>query len=177
MTADKVLLGRITGAHGLRGEVKIATFTGDPEDIAAYGPLTSADGRHNFRISAIRSVKGGSIITVLPGVVDRDAAEKLRGTELYVPREALPPPDDENEFYHSDLIGLKAVSPDGVTIGNIIAVHNFGAGDLLEVRFEGERQAQLIPFENTHVPSVDLGGGTVTVIRPVYEKDGVVEAS
>ena len=170
MTAaeDKVLLGRITGVHGLKGEVKIAAYTGEPEDIAAYGPLATAEGRY-FHISAIRSVKGGTVIAVLRGVSNRDEAEKLKGTELYVSRAALPPPEEEDEYYHSDLIGLNAVSPDGETIGKIIAVHNFGAGDLLEVRFEDERQAQLIPFESTHVPRVDLTAREVVVLRPVYK--------
>ncbi len=166
---ELVLLGRITGTHGLKGEVKIATYTGEPEDIAAYGALASA-GRY-FHISAIRSVKGGTVIAVLRGVTNRDEAEKLRGTELYVSRAALPPPEDDDEYYHSDLIGLNAVSPDGETIGKIIAVHNFGAGDLLEVRFEGQRQAELIPFESTHVPRIDLAAREVVVLRPVYQSE------
>jgi len=173
---DLVLLGRITGVHGLRGEVKIVAYTGEPEDIAAYGALTSADGGRVFRISAIRSVKGGTVIAALQGISDRDEAEKLRGTDLYVSRAALPPPEDGDEYYHADLVGLKAVSPDGETIGKIIAVHNFGAGDLLEIRFEGERQAQLIPFENTHVPRIDLNARQAVVLRPVYEDQGAKES-
>lgn len=166
---DLVLLGRITGAHGLRGEVRIASYTDQPEDIAAYGALQSADGGV-FRIAAIRSVKGGSVIAALPGITDRDEAEKLRGTDLYVPRSALPSPEDEDEFYHSDLIGLNAVSPAGEIIGKIIAVHNFGASDLLEVRFEGEREAELIPFEAAHVPRIDLAAHQIVILRPIYEK-------
>jgi 16S rRNA processing protein RimM len=173
---DLVLLGRITGVHGLKGEVKIVAYTSAPEDIAAYGDLTGADGERHFRISAIRSVKGGTVIATLHGVSDRDEAEKLRGTDLYVSRTALPPPEDGDEYYHSDLIGLKAVSPDGETIGKIIAVRNFGAGDLLEIRFEGERQAQLIPFENTHVPRIDLDARQAVVLRPVYEGQGAEES-
>jgi len=171
---EKVLLGRITGVHGLKGEVKIITYTGEPEDIAAYGALTGANGER-LRISAISSVKGGTVIATLHGISDRDEAEKLRGTDLYVSRTALPPPEDDDEYYHSDLIGLKAVSPDGETIGKIIAVHNFGAGDLLEIRFEGERQAQLIPFENTHVPRIDLNARQAVVLRPVYEEQSAEE--
>ena len=167
---ELVLLGRITGTHGLKGEVKIATYTGEPGDIAAYGALASAEGRC-FHISAIRSVKGGTVIAVLSGVTNRDEAEKLKGTELYVSRAALPPPGDDDEYYHSDLIGLNAVSPDGETIGKIIGVHNFGAGDLLEVRFEGQRQADLIPFESTHVPRIDLAAREVVVVRPVYQSE------
>jgi 16S rRNA processing protein RimM len=169
-----VLLGRITGVHGLKGEVKIITYTGEPQDIAAYGALTGANGERHFRISAIRSVKGGTIIATLHGVSDRDEAERLRGTDLYVSRTSLPPPEDD-EYYHSDLIGLKAISPDGEPIGKIIAVHNFGAGDLLEVRFEGEGQPQLIPFENAHVPRIDLDARQAVVLRPVYEEQNAEE--
>jgi 16S rRNA processing protein RimM len=172
---EKVLLGRITGVHGLKGEVKIIAYTGQPEDIAAYGALTGANGERHFRVSAIRSVKGSTIIATLHGVSDRDAAEKLRGTDLYVSRTELPPPEDDDEYYHSDLIGLKAISPDGETIGKIIAVHNFGAGDLLEVRFEGEGQALLIPFETAHVPRIDLDARQAVILRPVYEEQSAEE--
>ena len=172
---ERVLLGRITGVHGLKGEVKIITYTGQPEDIAAYGALTGANGERHFHISAIRSVKGATVIAILDGISDRDEAEKLRGTDLYVSRTALPPPEDDDEYYHSDLIGLKAISPDGETIGKIIGVHNFGAGDLLEVRFEGEGQAQLIPFENAHVPRIDLDARQAVVLRPVYEEQSAEE--
>jgi 16S rRNA processing protein RimM len=174
ISEEKVLLGRITGVHGLKGEVKIIAYTGEPEDIAAYGALTGADGER-LRISAIRSVKGCTVIAALHGISDRNDAEKLRGTDLYVSRTALPPPEDDDEYYHSDLIGLKAVSPDGETIGKIIAVHNFGAGDLLEIRFEGERQAQLIPFENAHIPRIDLNARKAVVLRPVYEEQNAEE--
>ncbi len=111
------------------------------------------------------------MIAVLNGIANRDEAEKLRGTDLYVSRAVLPPPEDEDEYYHSDLIGLKAISPEGEAIGKIIAVHNFGAGDLLEVRFDGEPQAELIPFENKHVPRIDLAGREAVILRPVYEKE------
>lgn len=171
MTEDNVLLGRITGVHGLKGEVKIAAYTGQPEDIAAYGPLTGAHGGV-FEIAVIRSAKGGSVIAALKGVADRNAAEKLKGTDLYVSRAMLPPPGNSDEFYHSDLIGLNAVSPAGEAIGKIVGVHNFGAGDLLEIRFEGERQPELIPFESSHVPRVDVAGRQIVVLRPVYEEGG-----
>jgi 16S rRNA processing protein RimM len=170
MTGEIVLLGRIVGVHGLKGEVKIAAFTGEPEDIASYGALRNADGTRQFHIAGLRSAKGATVIARLRGVAGRDEAEALRGTGLYVLRAALPQPESE-EYYHSDLIGLEAVSPDGEPLGEVIAVHNFGAGDLLEIRFTGERQAALIPFESAHVPQVDIAGRRVTVVRPVYEKD------
>jgi 16S rRNA processing protein RimM len=169
MTDDKVLLGRITGAHGLKGEVKIAAFTGAPEDITAYGALTDAAGAREFHIASMHSAKGGSIVARLRGVSDRDQAEALRGVDLYAPRSALPPPE-EDEFYYSDLIGLQAVSPEGEPIGEVVAVQNFGAGDLIEVRFKDERQPVLIPFDGAHVPHVDQEAGRVVVVRPVYEQ-------
>ncbi|MGO9546840.1 MAG: ribosome maturation factor RimM [Rhodomicrobium sp.] len=172
---ERVLLGRITGAHGLKGEVKIATFTAEPEDVAAYGPLTGEDGTRTFEIASLRSTGGGAVIARLSGVKDRDGAEALRGTELYVARAVLPPAD-ENEFYHSDLIGLKAVSAEGETLGEIAGVHNYGAGDLLELRLAGGRRTELIPFESAHVPKVDLEAGCVTIIKPVYEADKSTEA-
>ena len=171
---ERVLLGRITGAHGLKGEVKIAAFTADPEDVAAYGPLTNADGTKSFEIASLRSASGGSVIARLRGVADRNAAEALRGTELFVSREVLPAPG-EDEYYHSDLIGLAAVSPAGEALGEIIAVHNYGAGDLLELRLPNSRKTELIPFESAYVPMVDLKVGCATIVKPAYERDESAE--
>jgi 16S rRNA processing protein RimM len=174
--SDLVLLGRISGAHGLKGEVKIAAFTAHPEDVAAYGPLSSGDGARTFEVTSLRTLGNGAVIVRLRGVADRNAAEALRGTELFVPRSKLPSPE-EDEFYHSDLIGLDAVSSSGEIIGEVIAVYNFGAGDLLEVRFVDERQPVLIPFEDAHVPDVDIAGRRVTIVRPVFEQQGGAETS
>jgi 16S rRNA processing protein RimM len=166
---ERVLLGRISGAHGLKGEVKIATFTAEPEDVAAYGPLASADGSVTFEIASLRHAGGSAVIARLRGVADRNAAERLRGTELFVPRSALPPAD-EDEYYHSDLVGLSAVSPDGEPLGEIVTVQNFGAGDLLELRLSHGRQTLLVPFESVHVPKVDLEAKRITIIIPNYEE-------
>ncbi len=173
--SERVLLGRISGAHGLKGEVKIATFTAEPEDVAAYGPLTSEDGTRKFEIASLRNAGGGAVIARLSGVTDRNGAEALRGTALYVERAALPPAD-EDEYYHSDLAGLTAVSAEGETLGEIVAVYNYGAGDLLELRLAGGRRTELIPFESAHVPKVDLEAGRITIIRPVYEDDKSTES-
>jgi 16S rRNA processing protein RimM len=166
---ERVLLGRITGAHGLKGEVKIATFTAEPEDVAAYGPLTSADGSLTVEITSLRHAGGGSVIARLRGIVDRNAAESLRGTDLFVHRSVLPPAE-EDEFYYSDLIGLSAISPDGEPLGEIVAVQNYGAGDMLELRLLAGGQSQLIPFESVYVPKVDLEAKRITVVIPNYEK-------
>ncbi|MGA7323619.1 MAG: ribosome maturation factor RimM [Rhodomicrobium sp.] len=167
---ERVLLGRITGAHGLKGEVKIVAFTSNPEDVAAYGSLMSADGTRTIEIASFRGAGGGAIIARLRGIEDRNGAEALKGLELFVPRSALPPATAD-EYYHSDLIGLTATSVDGETLGKIIAVHNFGGGDLLELRPVQGRQTELIPFESTHVPKVDIESGCVTIVRPAYEED------
>ena len=166
---ERVLLGRISGAHGLKGEVKIATFTAEPEDVAAYGPLTSADGSVTFEIASLRPTAGSAVIARLRGVANRDDAERLRGTELFVPRSVLPPAD-EDEYYHSDLVGLSAITPDGEPLGEIVTVQNFGAGDLLELRLSNGRQTLLIPFESVHVPKVDLEAKRITIIIPNYEE-------
>jgi 16S rRNA processing protein RimM len=167
---ERVLLARVTGAHGLKGEVKIATFTADPEDVAAYGPLSNADGSVTVEIVSFRPT-GGAVIARLRGVADRDAAERLRGTELFVSRSVLPPADaDDGEYYHSDLIGLSAISPEGEPLGEIVAVHNFGAGDLLELRPHNARQTQLIPFESAYAPHVDLEARSITIVIPSYEE-------
>ena len=165
--SERVLLGRITGAHGLKGEVKIATFTAAPEDLATYGPLSSADGTRVFEIASLRGSGGAAVIARLLGVADRSSAESLCGTELFVARVVLPPASAD-EYYHSDLIGLTAISPDGETLGQIVAVQNYGAGDLLELRPVSGRQTELIPFEYAHVPKVDLEEGRLTIVKPVY---------
>ena len=168
---ERVLLGRITGVHGLKGEVKIAAFTADPEDVAAYGPLSNADGSITVEIASLRPAGGGAIVARLRGVADRNAAERLRGTELFVPRSVLPPADaDDGEYYHSDLIGLSAISPSGEPLGEIVAVHNYGAGDLLELRPLNARQTLLIPFESAYAPHVDLETRCITIVIPSFEE-------
>ena len=160
-----VLLGRIGAAQGLRGEVRIATFTESPENIAAYGPLVDAGGR-SFTIESVRPLKGAVVVARLAGVGDRTAAEALNGVELHVEKTRLPPPDD-NEWYYDDLIGLKAVAPDGTEIGEIGAVQNFGAGDLLEIRLAGVGgQMVFVPFTEAAVPVVDIKAARVVVIMP-----------
>ncbi|WP_088345444.1 MULTISPECIES: ribosome maturation factor RimM [Rhodomicrobium] len=170
-TSSLVLLGRIAGAHGLRGEVKINSFTAAPEDIAAYGPLTDPAGR-SFTIRSLRPLKGGAVTAQLAGISTRDAAEALRGTELYIEREKLPEPDPD-EWYYEDLIGMAAVSPEGAPIGEIVAVQNFGAGDLLEIRSPDARQTLFVPFTEATVPVVDIEARQVTVLLPeeIDDKD------
>ena len=161
-SGDRVCVARIGAPHGVRGEVRLWSFTGDPSAVAAYGPLTAADGRV-FEIASLRPAKD-CFVARLKGVADRDAAEALRNIDLYVPREKLGPPG-EDEFYHADLIGLVAVDTAGVEMGTVIAVQNFGAGDILEIAPK-RGETLLVPFSKAVVPVVDIPGGRVVVDPP-----------
>ncbi len=162
--ARRILLGRIADAHGIRGEVVIHAYTAAPEDIAAYGPLSDEGGRRAFTIERMRLTAKG-VVARLAGVGDRNAAEALKGTELYVARDRLPPAA-EGEFYHADLVGLAAVDAAGVRIGEVVAVQNYGAGDLLELRLAGSAATELVPFTDAFVPEVDLAAGRVVIVLP-----------
>jgi 16S rRNA processing protein RimM len=159
-----VLLGRIVAAHGVRGDVLIKSFTAEPAAIASYGPLEDADRRRRFDVQVVRvSPKG--VVARIAGVTDRNAAEALKGVELYVPRERLPEAE-QDAYYHADLIGLRAVDEDGSVIGEVVAVADYGAGDLLEIRPEGSRRTELVPFTSAFVPEVDLARGRIVVRLP-----------
>jgi 16S rRNA processing protein RimM len=158
-------LGRISGAHGLKGEVRIESYTGAPEDIAAYGPLSDEAGARRFEISSLRVVKGGTIVARLSGVPDRAAAESLRGVRLYVERGNLPEPG-EDEWYYTDLIALKALSPEGRLLGEVASIQNFGAGDLLEIRLAANKKTIFIPFTSACVPHIDIKLGSLTLNAP-----------
>jgi 16S rRNA processing protein RimM len=168
--ARRILLGRIIGAHGIRGEVVIHAFTGAPEDIAAYGPLADESGARAFAIESVRVTAKG-VVARLKGVDDRDAAEVLKGVGLYVERDKLPVAA-EGEFYHADLIGLAAVDADGKRIGEIVAVQNYGAGDLVEVRLAGSAKTELVPFTDACVPEVDVKARRATILLPRASEEG-----
>lgn len=165
----RILLGEITTAHGIRGEVVIRAYTADPADIASYGPLTDSTGKRTFSLSNIRDT-GKGVHARIAGIATRTDAEALRGTQLYVARNALPPPND-GDYYHEDLVGLSAVTADGTSIGNIIAVQNFGAGDLLEIRLTGGSKSEFVPFTDTYAPTIDISGGRIIVVMPVMVGD------
>ena len=164
---DKVCIGAITGVRGLRGEVRIKSFTADPDGVAAYGPVTDEGGERAYRIRVIGHVKG-RVIARLDGIDDRDAAESLKGTKLYVPRSVLPEPED-GAFYHADLVGLRAETADGAPLGTVKAVYNFGAGDVIEITGDGAgKDGLMVPFTNAAVPDVDLEQGVIVVSPPDY---------
>lgn len=160
MTRPPVLVGVVTSAHGIAGEVRVKSFTADPLALGGYGPLTTADGRQ-FRIAALRHYRADELILRLDGVITRSAADELKGCRLYVPRAALPDPEP-GEYYHTDLVGLRAEDVNGTGKGRITAVLNYGAGDILEIT-AADGTAELIPFSDSHVPVVDLANGRVVV--------------
>jgi 16S rRNA processing protein RimM len=163
--ADRVCVAQIGAAHGVRGEVRLRSFTQDPEAVTSYGPLESEDGRQRFEIETLRPAKD-HFVARLSGVADRDAAERLTNLRLYVPRERLPPTEDAETFYHADLIGLAAVTDGGAPLGTVTAVHNFGAGDLIEIAPVGGGEALMVPFTDTAVPAVDIAAGRIVVVPP-----------
>lgn len=158
---ERVLLGQISRAHGIRGEVIVRSYCAVPDDIAQYGPLSNADGTREFRLK-IRGATQKGLIARIDGVDDRNAAEALRNTDLYVARDQLPEPD-EDEVYHADVIGLTAMDRDGVAIGTVVTVQNFGAGDLLEVQLTGGKRTEFFPFDDVFVPEIDFDAGTLVI--------------
>ena len=159
--ADRICVAQIGAAHGIRGEVRLRSFTGDPMAIASYGPLESEDGAQRFTIETLRPAKD-HFVARLEGVSDRNAAEQLTNLRLYVARDRLPPAGD-GEFYHADLVGLAAVTPDGAALGTVTAVHNFGAGDVIEIK-PASGEALLVPFTDAAVPEIDLAAGRMVVV-------------
>ncbi len=165
----RVLLGRISSAHGIRGDVLVQSYTGDPADLASYGTLTDSTAARQFQIAQLRVTAKGVVVR-FEGVGDRNAAEALRGVELYVDRASLPDAD-AGTYYHVDLVGLRALEPGGTEIGQVQAVQDFGGGTLLEIRKSGSPQTELVPFTDTFVPTVDIAAGHVVVVLPTMVGD------
>ncbi|MGE5150807.1 MAG: ribosome maturation factor RimM [Rhodospirillaceae bacterium] len=159
MTSDRVLLGVVAAPHGVRGLVRIKSFTEDPMAVAAYGPLSDESGKKEYRVEALSAARG-AVLARIEGVADRTAAEALRGLRLYVERQRLPH-TGEREWYEADLVGLKAVGTDGRDWGKVIAFHDFGAGSVMEVS-----GGVMLPFTDEAVPEIDVEGGKVVVGPP-----------
>jgi 16S rRNA processing protein RimM len=159
----QICIARIGAAHGVRGAVKLWTFTEDPLAVMSYGSLTTKDGSRLFEIATAREAKG-HLVATLKGIATREDAERLNGVELYIAREKLPA-TVEDEYYHTDLIGLAAVDATDQPLGRVIAIHNFGAGDIIEIA-PPHGATMLLPFTNAVVPSVDLAGGRVVIELP-----------
>jgi 16S rRNA processing protein RimM len=160
----RILVGAIAGAHGVRGLVRLKSFTADPRAIAGYGPLCDERGTRRLELALVGSAKDALLVRIA-GIDSREAAEALRGLRLYVDRAQLPPPADPEEFYVADLIGLGAETSDGAPLGRIASVENYGAGDIVEiVRPDGG--TLLVPFSRQAVPVIDLAGGRVVIDPP-----------
>ena len=161
--AAQICIARIGAAHGVRGAVKLWTFTEDPLAVKAYGPLVTKDGARQFEVTHAREAKDHLVATI-KGVATREDAERLNGIELYIARENLPETDDD-EYYHADLIGLAAVNAANEPIGRVSAIHNFGAGDIIEIA-PPHGSTLLLRFTNAVVPTVDLANGRVVIELP-----------
>jgi 16S rRNA processing protein RimM len=162
--SDTVCVGAIAGAFGVKGELRLKSFTATPEDIAAYGPLCSEDGTREFEVT-LTGQTSGALTARLTGIATKEQADALRGTRLYVPRDRLPDlPEDE--FYHADLIGLCVHDTGGTLLGRVRAVLNHGAADLLEIELPGESRTVLLPFTREAVPTVDLASGRLVADPP-----------
>ena len=166
--AAPICVARIGAAHGVRGAVKLWTFTEDPLAVKRYGPLATKDGARSFEVATAREAKG-HLVATLKGIATREEAERLNGLELYIARDKLPA-TDADEYYYADLIGLAAVNTADEPIGRVIAIHNFGAGDIIEIA-PPNGATMLLPFTNAVVPTVDLAGGRV-VIELLAEIEG-----
>lgn len=165
-----VLLGRFGAPHGVRGEIRLQSFTAEPLAIADYDGLTDKTGARNFKLRAVRLQGKDMLVAQVEGVSDRSDAEALNGVELYLPRDMLPAPE-EDEFYIADLVGLRAETPDGETIGVIVAVRNFGAGDILEIAPAIGGETLLLPFTKAATPLVDVKASRVVVVPPAEVED------
>ena len=164
MTTDRICVGAIAGSFGLQGEVRLKSFCSTPEAIATYGPLTSEDGTRSFTVKLTRPVANG-LGARITGITTKEQADALRGISLYADRTKLPSlPDDE--FYHTDLIGMAVHDTGGALIGTLLAVHNHGAGDLLEIMGPGMKSALLLPFTRAIVPTVDLSARRIVADLP-----------
>lgn len=168
MTRD-ILLAAILGAHGLKGEVKVKTFTQSPDKLGAYGPLHDKDGRL-YTVKALRPGKADDAVVTFKEVSDRNAAEVLKGTELFIARSALPQAEDE-EFYHTDLLGLDVDDVEGRRIGKILSIQNFGAGDILVIAADTGDEI-LLAFTRENVPEIDIPNRRVIVAVPDEVEDG-----
>lgn len=171
---NRILMGKIGAAHGIKGEVRITTFTGDPEAIASYGPLDTDRPGLTVTIETARLNKT-VLVARLKGVRDRNAAELLNGVLLFIDRSRLPEPDDEDDFYHADLIGLDARLDSGVSIGEVSALLNYGAGDLLEVRDPRSGDTFLYPFTKAVVPTIRIAEGFLVIAPPLDAEPGEEE--
>jgi 16S rRNA processing protein RimM len=171
---NKIFVGQIGAAHGIKGQVRIATHTQDPEAIGSYGPLDTDRPGLTITLTKVRLQKN-VVIAHIKGVTDRTAAEQLNGVSLFIDRGKLPEPEDEDDFYHADLLGLEARLESGVVIGNVSAIPNFGAGDLIEIRDPQSGDTYLYPFTKAVVPTIRIAEGYLIIVVPLDAEEGEEE--
>ena len=174
INTNTILLGQIGAAHAINGEVRIATHTQDPLAIGTYGPLDTDRPGLTITITKLRLQKN-VVVAHIKGISDRTAAEKLNGVNLYLDRSKLPEPEDEDDFYHADLLGLEARLESGVVLGQVSAIPNFGAGDLIEIRDPQSGDTYLYPFTKAVVPHVRIADGFLTIVVPLDVDEGEEE--
>ncbi|MGB8842051.1 MAG: ribosome maturation factor RimM [Aliidongia sp.] len=162
-TAKRLCVGIVTGPHGIRGAVRVKSFTADPADLGAYGPVSDETGARRFPLRVVGMMKG-VVLAELDGIADRNAAEALKGLHLYVDRAQLPAADAD-EFYHADLLGLEARLADGTALGKVTGLYDFGAGESVEIT-GAKGEVTMVPFTKAAVPAIDLASGTLTIDPP-----------
>ena len=163
--SDKlILVGQVAGGFGVRGEVRVTAYTADPKALTAYGPLLRADGSPGLTLSAVRTTKDG-VIGRASEIETKEQADALRGLKLHVPRDRFPEPD-EDEFYLADLIGVEVRDPEGVVLGSVRAVQNFGADDMLEITPAAGGPSWFLPFTKAATPELHLADGWLLAVRP-----------
>jgi 16S rRNA processing protein RimM len=160
-----VAVGIFGAPHGVRGELRAKSYTDDPKALGAYGDLTDKSGARRFKILGLRALRDDMVVARLDGVADRAAAAKLTGVEIFARRENMPAPAAD-EFYHADLIGLRAMTREGEDLGRIVALRNFGAGDILEIAPKAGGETVLLPFTKAVAPEIDIAGGRIVIAPP-----------
>ncbi|MEP2942386.1 MAG: ribosome maturation factor RimM [Hyphomicrobiales bacterium] len=167
----RICLGQIGAANGIKGHVRVKPFTGEPEAFGDYGSLEDESGKNRFKIAALRPIKGGMLVVKFKGINDRNQAEALTGTKLYIDRDRLPDLDEDDDFYIEDLIGLQTVDTEGNSLGEVTLIHNFGAGDLLEIKPD-HAPTVLVPFTKAAVPTVSLSEKKIVISLAEAGLDG-----
>ncbi|WP_425410709.1 ribosome maturation factor RimM [Hyphococcus sp.] len=170
--SPRICIGAFAGAHGVKGDARVKTFTETPKNIAAYGRVESEDGARRFTLAVMKVLKDSVALVRAPEITSREDAESLKGVRLYIPRAVLPAPD-KDEYYLEDLVGLRAETEDGNAAGVVAAVYNFGAGDVLEIgQMPNAKGVRLIPFTKQTTPAVDIPAGRIVIARYALEASG-----
>jgi 16S rRNA processing protein RimM len=168
---DRLILMGVFGApQGVRGEIRVKSLTGEPSAIGAYGPLTNKSRTRAFAFESLRSLKDDMLVARIAGVSTREAAEALKGLEIFARRDQLPPPNDD-EFYYDDLVGLEAVNAEGAPLGRVISLMNHGAGDVLEIALAQGGETLLLPFTKRVAPRIDFDAGRIVIEPPSEVED------